>query len=137
MQRGQGGVLRRHFAHAVMEQWPLAELPHPLCESVMILALVHVPKPAMKFHVRSVRHRAEHTLRCCIVDTAPWAQLYVIYVTLRCTTSLLSLLSRITLWPLTFPQLFLCLCPSLYLCPTFWPHSYQIAAFFPSPCASR
>lgn len=71
--RGRGGVRRRHLAHAVMQQWRLAELPPPLCQSIIILVFsqdsMSVPGPAMKFHSRSVRHHSEHALTCCKVDT--------------------------------------------------------------------
>lgn len=59
MQKGrgrgvEGRVRRRHFAHAVMEQWRPAELPPPLCQSIIILVFsqdsVSVSGPAMKFH---------------------------------------------------------------------------------------
>lgn len=34
---GGESVQRRHLAHAVLEQWQAAELPPPLCQSIIIL----------------------------------------------------------------------------------------------------
>lgn len=74
MQGGETSVQRRHFTHAGIEQWRLAGLLRPLCQSIIILAFfpqssMSVLTPVMKFHGRSIQLHTDHRVRCCGVNT--------------------------------------------------------------------